>query len=54
MHVESSKNEVALKYLNSLCNVELILGLLYILFMLECVHSLIKVAPSKDVFVYDF
>jgi hypothetical protein len=54
MHVESSKNEATLKYLNALCNVELILGLLYILLMLECVHELIKVAPSKDVFVYDF
>jgi hypothetical protein len=43
-----------LKYLNAMCNVELILGLIYILFMLECVHALIKVAPNKDVFVYDF
>jgi hypothetical protein len=54
MHVESSKNEAALKYLNALCNVEFILGVLYVLLMLECVHALIKVVPSKDVFVYDF
>ncbi len=33
MHVESSKSDVALKNLNSLCDVELILKLPYILQM---------------------
>jgi len=44
MHVESSKSDVALKNLNSLCDVELIFGLPCILLMLECVHALIKIA----------
>ncbi len=41
-HVEFAKNEVVLKKLNSLCNVELILGLPCILPLVECVHMLIK------------
>jgi hypothetical protein len=54
MHVKSSKNDVALKNLNSLCDVEFILGLPCILLMLECVHTLIKIAQNKDVFMCDF
>jgi hypothetical protein len=41
-HAKFAKNEVVLKNLNSLCNVELILGLPYILPSLKCVHMLIK------------
>ncbi len=41
-HTKFAKNEVVLKNLNSLCNVELILGLPYILPLLKCVHMLIK------------
>jgi len=37
--------------MNAMSNVELILGMPYILPLLECVHMLIKVAKSKDVFV---
>ncbi len=37
-----------------MCDVELILGLLYILPLLECVYMLIKIAQGKDVFVCDF
>jgi hypothetical protein len=54
MHVKSSKSDAALKNLNSLCDVELILGLPCILLMLECVHALIKIAQNKDVFMCDF
>jgi hypothetical protein len=34
--------------MNSLCDLELIVGLPYILPMLECVHALIKTAHNKD------
>jgi len=54
MHVESSKSDVTLKNLNSLCDVELILGLPCILPMLECVHALIKIAQNKNVFMCNF
>jgi hypothetical protein len=37
-----------------MCEIELILGLLYILPLLECVHMLIKVAQGRNVFVCDF
>jgi hypothetical protein len=48
MHVEYAKNEVDLKNINSLCYVDFILKLL---FLLECVHVLIKFAQGMDVFV---
>lgn len=55
MHVESSKSEIALKNLNSLCDVGFIFKLLFIIFMLEmCVHAFIKIAQIKDVFACDF
>ncbi len=53
-HVEFTKNEVALKNSNSLCDVELILGLFCILHLFKCVHMLIKFAQCKDMFVYNF
>jgi hypothetical protein len=37
--------------MNAMFDVELILGMSYILPLLECVHMLIKVAKSRDVFV---
>jgi hypothetical protein len=46
MHTKSLKSEVDLKNLNALCNVEFILGLPCILPLLECVHTLIKVAQN--------
>jgi hypothetical protein len=54
MHTKSLKSEVDLKNLNALCNVELILGLPCILPLLECVHTVIKVTQSINVFVCDF
>ncbi len=36
------------------CDIEFIIGLPFILLMLECVHALIKFALNKDVFVCDF
>jgi hypothetical protein len=36
MHLESSNSDQALKNLNAMCGVELILGLLYILPLFEC------------------
>jgi hypothetical protein len=41
--------------LNSLCDVELVVGLPCILSMLKCVHALIKITQNKDnVFMCDF
>jgi len=54
MHVIFAKYEVALKNLNSLCDVELILKLPCILLLLECLHMLIKFAQHTKVFVCDF
>jgi len=54
MHVIFAKNEVALKNLNSLCDVELILRLPCIFLLLECLHMLIKFAQGTKVFVCDF
>jgi len=53
-HVEFTKSEVALKNLNSLCDVELVLGLFCTLHLFECVHMSIKFAQCKDMFVYNF
>jgi hypothetical protein len=42
MHVESSKSEIALKNLNSLCDVGFIFKLLFIILMLEmcvCIYQ---------------
>jgi hypothetical protein len=54
IHVEFTKSEIALKKLNSLCDVEFILGLPCIMPLLECVHMLIKFTQVRDVFVYNF
>jgi hypothetical protein len=43
---------VALKNMNGMFDVELILGMLYTLSLFECVHMLIKIAQSRDVFVH--
>ncbi len=44
MHVKNQQNDFERKNQNSLCDVEVILGLHCILPLLECVHALIKVA----------
>jgi hypothetical protein len=54
MLVIFAKNEVALKNLNSLCDVEFILRLPCILLLLDCMHMLIKFALGTKVFVCDF
>jgi hypothetical protein len=54
MQVKFAKSEVFFKNLNSLCDVEFILGLLCILPLLECVHTLIKFEQHRDVFIYNF
>jgi hypothetical protein len=51
MHVESSKSEVVSKNFHVICDVKLILGLPFIWPMLKCVHVLIKIAQSEDVFM---
>jgi len=52
MHVESSKSEIIYKNLHVLCDVKLIFGFPFIRLMLKCVHALIKISQSQD--VYDF
>jgi hypothetical protein len=54
MYAENSRSNAILKNLNFLCDVEFIIGILCIFSMLECVHALIKIAKSKDVFMCDF
>ncbi len=54
MHAKNQWNDVARKNLNSLCDVEAIIGLPYIFSLLKCVHALIKVAQGRNVFVCDF
>jgi hypothetical protein len=44
MHAKNVKSDGVGKKLNSLCDVEVILRLSYILPLLECVHALIKIA----------
>lgn len=43
MNVESVRSDQALKNLNAMCDVELILGLPYVLPLLECLRTLIKI-----------
>jgi hypothetical protein len=50
----STKNEVALKNLNVLCDIDLILGFPCILPLFEIVHMSIKIAQGRNVFVCDF
>ncbi len=54
MHAKSSKNDQALKNLNQMCDVKLILRLLCILPLLECVHMVIKITQGQNVFICDF
>ncbi len=54
MQAKFVKSEVILKNLISLCDVEFIMRLHCILPLLECVHTLIKFAQHKDVFVHNF
>jgi hypothetical protein len=44
MNVKSVRSDQALKNLNAMCDVELILGLPYVLPLLDCLHTLIKIA----------
>jgi len=50
LHAKSSRNDQALKILNQMCDVELILRLFCILPLLECVHMIIKVTQGQDFF----
>jgi hypothetical protein len=53
MHAKNQWNDVGWNNLNSLCDVEVILGLPCILLLVECVHPLIKATQNRDVFVCD-
>jgi hypothetical protein len=44
MNTKGVKSDQALKNLNAMCDVELILGLPCVLPLLECLHTLIKIA----------
>jgi hypothetical protein len=48
-YVEATKVNLVI-----LCDVDTILGLPYVLFMLESINILIKFAHDKDVFVCDY
>ncbi len=48
MHVDNAKNEVALKNLIEMCDIEFILGLCCILPLFEIIHMLFKIAQGKD------
>jgi hypothetical protein len=53
MHTKSPKRGISSKNLSVLCDVELILGLLCLLPLLDCVHKLIKIVQGRYVFVCD-
>ncbi len=48
MHVDNAKNEVALKNLIEMCDIEFILGLCCIFPLFEIIHMLFKIAQGKD------
>jgi hypothetical protein len=54
MHIESANSDVTIKNMVSLCNVEFILKFPCIIPLLDFVHTLIKLAQGKDIFVFDF
>jgi hypothetical protein len=54
MHDDSPKNEVVLKNLNVLCNIEFIIGIPCIFPLFDIMHMFIKMAQGINVFVYDF
>ena len=54
MHLDSLKSKVARDNLESLCDIETVLGLPCVLLMLEAVHGLIKIAQKRDVSISDF
>ncbi len=51
MDAKSLKNDIASKNLSVLCDMELILGLPYLLSLFEGVRKLIKIVQGQDVFV---
>lgn len=54
MHARSSRNDQALRNLNQMCDVELIIRLLCILPLFKCVHIVIKITQGQNVFICDF
>lgn len=54
MYTDAPKNKPTQKNLDLRCHLELVLGLSYILPMLEVVHTLIKYAQRWDVFICEF
>jgi hypothetical protein len=54
MHDDLGTIEVARPILEFLCDVEVVLGLMYIMPTLEVINDLIKFAQSRDTFVCDF
>ncbi len=52
MHANSAKNEIALKNLNVLCDIEFILGFLYILPLLETFNAYIDQNCIKQICLY--
>jgi len=54
MDDENVKNGIAKKKKELFCDYDIILGLTYVLPMMEVVLTLSKMAQAKDTFVYDF
>jgi hypothetical protein len=54
MDDENVKNGIAKKINELFCDYDIILGLTYVLPMMEVVQTLSKMAQAKDTFVYDF
>jgi hypothetical protein len=54
MYANAPKNNIAIKNLSLLCDLELIMGLHAIVPLLDFVHVLIKLAQSCDVFICNF
>jgi hypothetical protein len=49
MYSENSKSDKALRNLDAMCDVKLILGLLSILPLFECVHMFTKIVEGRNV-----
>ncbi len=56
VHMINDLNHVAVAKTNLeyLCNIEVVVGLMCIMPMLEAIHALIKFVQAHDTFFYDF
>jgi hypothetical protein len=54
MHIETANSDATIKNMVSQCNVEFILRFPCSIPLLDCMHTLIKLAQGKETFLCDF